>query len=202
MSRLTARLDDSGLPGANPLEEQHELEEPNEYGLHEPVGDPMGLKEKGWTRIKFHNQGGVSAGAGGNIESKTLEPMKEEQVDHFVMTETHLNTSIRRVRAKLHNHCGRMFGPGEYRLVTAASSVGTAERQRGGVMGITRGPLHGRVLETGRDDMGRWVYTKFHTSRNQNITIIGAYQPINKTAKQPHNSVQFSNKKAGTRLTE
>ena len=51
-------------------------------------------------------------------------------------------------------------------------------------MGITRGPLHGRVLETGRDDMGRWVYTKFHTSRNKNITIIGAHQPINKTAKQ------------------
>lgn len=163
----------------NPAE-THDVSHPKSS----PIGNPIELiKDPSWTRLYFQNPDGLTVGNGGDIES-IFEHAIDMQCDHLVLPETKLDTHQRWVKSKVHNHCRRIFGLGSYRATMAASTLKySTTRKPGGVMGITVGHLAGRVLETGSDSMGRWVHTKFSASGEHNITVIGIYQPPDKSIK-------------------
>lgn len=150
------------------------------YPKSAPVGDPLEVpKDPHVTRFFFQNTNGLTLGNGNTFED-ALEQAKLLGCDHLVIPETKLDTHKRWVKAKVHNHCRRLFGSGQYRAVTSASSKefkSDTMAKPGGVLSVTLGPLIGRVIETGSDKYGRWVYSKFSASGPKNITVIGIYQP-------------------------
>ena len=144
---------------------------PAQHPKTEPLGDPLQvLKDRGWTRFFFQNPDGVSVGIGGNIET-TLQHAKDMQCDHLVLPETKLDVARKRIKSRVHEHCRNVYGAGRHRAVTAASDLEYIFNKPGGVLGVTIGRLAGRVLDTGSDSMGRWVYTKFSASGEKNITL-------------------------------
>ena len=146
------------------------------YKPWEPVGNPMEIdKEPHLTRFLFQNPDGF--GLGHELE-QILEHGLAMQCDHLVLPETKTNTDLNWVKAKVYDHCRRIVGLGTYRAVMASTPLEyhTAYKP-GGVLAVTMGKLSGRVLETGSDEFGRWVHTKFNASGNKNVTVIGIYQP-------------------------
>ena len=152
------------------------------YKPWEPVGNPMEIdKEPHLTRFLFQNPDGF--GLGHELE-QILEHGLAMQCDHLVLPETKTNTDLNWVKAKVYDHCRRIVGLGTYRAVMASTPLEyhTAHKP-GGVLAVTMGKLSGRVLETGSDEFGRWVYTKFNASGNKNVTVIGIYQPCDQNYK-------------------
>ena len=184
MCRLTARLTEAGLPEDNTINNPHLPDEYIAPQNQDHVGNMLELlKNTEWTRFLFQNPNGVSIGSGGDIET-VLEHAQAMGCDHFVLPETKLDTDKKWVKAKMHNHCRRIFGVGQYRAVMAASNLEYSTNYKpGGVLGVTVGHLTGRVIETGSDPMGRWVYTKFNASGDRNVTVIGIYQPCDQNVK-------------------
>lgn len=152
MCRINARLTVDGLPAAHNINNQHLNIKPIVHVTHEPIGDPLEtLKDHTWTRFLFQNPGGISIGAGGDIET-VLEHAKAMECDHLVLSETKLNTAMPWVKFKVHNHCRRIFGVGQYRATMAASPLEFPTSYKPGrVFGVTVGHLVGRVIETGSD---------------------------------------------------
>ena len=114
---------------------------PNYKANHEPVGDPMEIpKEATHTRFHFQNPNGVTVGLGNSIEG-VLEHAKNMGIDHLVLPETKLDTHQRRIKAKVHNHCRKVFGVGQYRATMAASYIAyQGDNKPGGLLGVTTGP--------------------------------------------------------------
>ena len=52
-------------------------------------------------------------------------------------------------------------------------------------MSFKQGGLKGRILESGRDPIGRWVYTKLRRNNGPPVTVIATYQVVETT---PHTS--------------
>ena len=179
MPQATDAVDDSLQPVQVP-----NPRESDRVPRHAPVGDPLDItKDPSRTRFLFQNPNGISVGAGGDLES-VLKHAQDMKCDHLVLPETKLDTYNRRVKSQVHNHCRRICGLGEYRLVTAASPIEfKTSFKPGGILAVTMGHLRGRVLETGSDKLGRWVYTKFSGSGDSNITVIGVYQPCDQNVK-------------------
>ena len=48
----------------------------------------------------------------------------------------------------------------------------------GGVLSLTHGDVKGRILHSGQDPLGRWVYTKYRRNTGPPITIIATYQVV------------------------
>jgi hypothetical protein len=49
---------------------------------------------------------------------------------------------------------------------------------------LLRGKISAWLVTTGSDDMGRWTYQTFSGKRNQNVTIVNAYQVCDKSVSQ------------------
>ena len=150
----------------------------------QPIGNPLLLpKPHEWTRLAFQNPNGVSVGRDGDLEV-VLDHVKNMEVDVMFLPETQLDTTNTKVRSKVYNHCRRIFGQGNYQAVMAASPQEYAGFYKpGGVMGVTIGKTKGRIIETGTDQMGRWVYFTFSGKGNRVITMIGTYQVCQENAR-------------------
>ena len=183
MCRLT-QVDTQGAEHvalATPVSEASQEIEP-QYQPWDSIGEPMQVpKAPHLTRVLFQNPDGLSLG---HELEQVLEHIRDMECDHAVLPETKLDTHKGWVKAKVHHHCRRVFGTGEYRLTTAASPLEYhTPLKPGGLMSVTSGHLTGRVIETGADEFGRWLYTKFSCSGDKNITVIGIYQPCNQNIK-------------------
>ena len=143
---------------------------------HIPMGDPMSIpKDSHLTRFYFQNPNGISLG---HETESVLEHAKRMHCDHLVLPEIKLDTHQRWVRGRLHEHCRRTHGAGQYRSVmTNSTHTYHTAYKPGGLLSVTTGRLTGRILESGSDPMGRWVYTKFSASGANVVTVIGIYQP-------------------------
>ena len=132
-------------------------------------------KDSHLTRFHFQNPNGISLG---HDTESGLEHAKRMHCDHLVLPEINLDTHQRWVRGRLHEHCRRIYGAGQYRSVmTNSTHTYHTAYKPGGLLSVTTGRLTGRILESGSDPMGRWVYTKFSASGANVVTVIGIYQP-------------------------
>jgi hypothetical protein len=136
----------------------------------------MNPKPSEWTRIMVQNTNGVSIGKDGDFPI-TLDHIKQMDVHIMIITETNLDTTHTRVKALLHNDLRRMLGLATYHLIASASPQPyNSFYKPGGVLGIVNGKTKGRIIESGSDYMGRWIYLKLQGQGQQIVTIIGTYQ--------------------------
>jgi hypothetical protein len=99
------------------------------------------------------------------------------EADIMIIPEANLDTTNSRVKALLHNNLRKMFGLSTYHLTTSASPQQyNGIYKPGGILGIVNGKTKGRVIQSGGDYMGQWVYIKLQGHGQRVITIIGTYQ--------------------------
>ena len=154
------------------------------YQHNEHVGDIATIKEKGHSRLIFPNPNGMHVGPGNDVEAM-LQDALEMDADYMHYSETKLATDRKRVKSQMHSHLRKILGTGQYRALMGASSIDHGiDRKPGGIMSITFGAMSGRIVDTGVDYMGRWTYTKFNRNDGRLVTIIGLYQPPEKSAEQ------------------
>ena len=148
-----------------------------EFQPNDPVGDPMTIpKDPSVTRLYFQNIQGASLQKLGTYYS-TLEHTKDMDVDHAMFAETQWDTTKTSVQAAAHDQTRKVFGYMQYKLETTSSAIEAKGMWKpGGVMALTVGNLKGRVVDSGVDPMGRWVFTKFNCAEGRINTIICTYQ--------------------------
>jgi hypothetical protein len=149
----------------------------NRVNPTQAVGDSMMLpKRMNTMRIYMQNTNGVSCGKMGDIDM-LIDHLKHMEIDAFVLPETNLDTHKTRVRSQVHNHFRESLGQGTYQLEMATSNAEYVGHYKpGGVMGGIMGHNRGRILETGHDKYGRWIYFRLSGKGTRVITMIGTYQ--------------------------
>jgi hypothetical protein len=150
----------------------------NTQAQHEDtIGDGMIIpKSNNITRIYCQNTNGISVGRNSNLDV-ILEQVRHMEIDIIIITETNLATDNPKVRSQIYNIFRQTFGQATHRLVTATSSQKYPGHYKpGGVMGATMGKTIARIIASGQDPMGQWVYIKLIGKHNKRITIIGTYQ--------------------------
>lgn len=157
----------------------------NSIAQHEqPIGDGMVIpKPNNWTRIYCQNTNGISVGRDSDLEI-ILEQIKHMEADIMIITETNLATDNNNVRSKVYNKFRQTFGQATHRLVMATSPQKyPGYFKPGGVMGAVMGKTIARVIDSGQDYLGRWVYISLIGKENKRITIIGTYQVCQENIK-------------------
>jgi hypothetical protein len=88
-----------------------------------------------------------------------LDHLKHMEVDMFIFPETNLDTHKNRVKRQVHNHCRKSLGQGTYQIeMTTSNAEYTGQYKPGGIMGGVIGRNKARILESGHDKFGRWIY--------------------------------------------
>jgi hypothetical protein len=151
--------------------------ERSQINQDQPVGDSLMIpKPNEWTRIMVQNTNGISIGRDGDF-AITLDHVRQMEVDVMIITEANLDTTKSRVKTLLHHDLRKTFGLATYHLITSASPQPyNGFYKPGGVIGMVQGKTKGRLLESGGNYMGRWIYVRLQGQRNRVITIIGTYQ--------------------------
>jgi hypothetical protein len=99
----------------------------------------------------------------------------EGNIDIIGIAETKLDTKMACVIHTCHQSVRRHFD--NSKLVMASSTRSYASTYKpGGTLQLSRGSITGRVVASGNDDMGRWCWTTYNGSANQQLTVITAYQ--------------------------
>jgi hypothetical protein len=151
---------------------------------NEPVGDIMMLpKPDNITRIYMINPDGITIGAHGTW-SLNLDHLKDMEADIVMMPEIKLDTTQPGIVNSLHRSARRCLGFESYKLTTASSSIRYHSHNKpGGVLSMMIGSVAGRVCESEKDEMGRWVINRLRGAQGKTITIITTYQVVDKDPK-------------------
>ena len=150
---------------------------------NQAVGDTLCIpKDPLITRIHFQNVNGASIGHTGTWEI-LLEHYKDMEVDIALGCEHKLDTTIPYVNKRLYEGATKIFGPNSSTVVAVATPTEIISRTQGshkpgGSMATVIGKSRGRMLETGKDSFGRWVYLKFQRKDQLPLTIICTYQVV------------------------
>ena len=170
-------------PPMTPEEERAELERtiypsPN---LRVAIGDPLCIpklqvKDKHITRLYHQNPNGLNVQVNGSFDC-AVEHLKDMEVDHGMFSDHQQDTSQHRVLKKMKQACEKHLGHHGY-VLNATSTTAQARNayKPGGVLSITMDHLLPRIIESGHDKYGRWVYTKFQRQRGLVWTVICTYQ--------------------------
>jgi exonuclease III len=144
---------------------------------NQPVGDSMMLpKRSNIMRMYLQNPNGVSCGKMGDMDM-LLDHLKHMEIDIFILPETNLDTHKAQVRSQVHKHFKKALGPGTYQIeMTTSNAEYTGQYKPGGVMGGVIGNTRGRIIESGHDKYGRWIFFRMSGQGRRVITIIGTYQ--------------------------
>ena len=101
------------------------------------------------------------------------------EVDVALLMEHKLDTSQPKVIKRLYNDAHKIFGLGTFNInPTLTPMVSATIFKPGGVLSVTQGNIKGRILESGKDPLGRWVYTKYQCNTGPPITIIATHQVV------------------------
>ena len=109
----------------------------------------------------------------------TCQDLRDMQADLALMVEHKLDTTKASVIRWFDEDKHKVFEPGTYSLKVNSSQVQAQSMYKpGGVLSLTQGGLKGRILESGKDPLGRWVYTKYRQNIGMPVTVIATYQVI------------------------
>ena len=147
------------------------------YQRHQPIGDILLLpKPSNITRIMAQNPNGFNVGPPGNLPDLLLH-VQEAEADITMLPEINCDITQGWILSQIHSACRQTFGTNQYRFEAAHSDIRYQTQYKpGGVMMLTVGNTTGRILSSGSDSLGRWVYTRFNGSAGRTITIIATYQ--------------------------
>ena len=153
---------------------QRENEQANHY-----IGDTLALPmPPNTTRLYFQNVNGISLAMPGTWETTCMD-LRDMQVDLGLLVEHKLDTTQPRVMKHLHDNIKLILDPGTFSINATSSQVQAQSMFKPGrVLSITHGCLKGRILDSGKDTHGQWVYSKFRRNTGPLITVIATYQVV------------------------
>jgi hypothetical protein len=169
-----------------PGEQQHSHPLTNHNITNEHIGHDLILpKEPSTTRIHFQNINGATVHYGGSW-GIICEQWKEMDIDIAMAAELKLDTCQPKVLSKMREAARLSFGHKAYRFQATSTPVPCEHTffKPGGVATIIVGPTTGRVLDSGSDVIGRWVWTRLRRVDGTAITIICTYQVVETDAKK------------------
>ena len=136
------------------------------------------------TRIYFQNVNGISVRQPGTWDI-TCSHTCNIEVNLALFAEHKLDTQQPQVLSSLYKGSRKISGMGTFTINATSTSIKAATTHKpGGVMTLIPGSTKGRVLESGQDPQGRWVYTKLRQATGPPITIINTYQVLDINPKQ------------------
>ena len=101
------------------------------------------------------------------------------EIDVALIAEHKLDTTQPRVTKKLYDEARKVFGNGTYSVNATSTPIEAPGMYKpGGVLSLVNGGIKGRILESGTDPLGRWVFTKFRRNMGPPLTIIATYQVV------------------------
>ena len=150
------------------------ITQPNAY-----IGNTLSLpKNNNITRIYCQNVNGISLTNPGTWDV-TCEHLRDMEVNVALLTEHKLDTTQPKVMKRLYDDARKVLGMGTFTINASSTPITSATMFKpGGVLSMAIGDIKGRILESGNDPLGRWVYTKFRRSTGPPITIIMTYQVV------------------------
>ncbi|CAB9530719.1 expressed unknown protein [Seminavis robusta] len=106
--------------------------------------------------------------------------MQDMQVDISMLVETKLDTAKQYVRSRLKEDATQSFGHKDAFKLNAHSTPIKADKSRkpGGILQLTTGHHQGRIMDQGKDEFGRWVYTTYRCKGESPRTVITTYQVV------------------------
>jgi hypothetical protein len=150
---------------------------------NQAVGDTLCLpKDPLLTIIHFQNINGASINQTGTWDL-IMEHYKEMEIDIALGCEHKLDTNIPYVTRRLYEGATRTLGQNSCTIIAATTPTeiitrGLSAHKPGGSMATVIGKSRGRLLQTGKDKLGRWVYLKFQRTDQLPLTIISTYQVV------------------------
>ena len=150
----------------------------NEYFGDEMIHNTMWPKQQkqGTIRVYGQNINGVSYFDNYSEWQIILESLHERQIDIACLTEVNLDVTKPAVRYNLQEKAKALDKSSH--LIMAGSRTTTHNRiaKRGGLLTWTRGNWSGRIINSGRDTLGRWTYITMGGKNNKKITIYTIYR--------------------------
>ena len=107
------------------------------------------------------------------------------EVDLALLAEHKLDTHQPRVNQKLQDTARAVFGLGAFSIMAASTPVESPTMYKpGGVLSLINGNIKGRMLSTGKDPLGRWVYLSLRRNTGPPLTIVTTYQVVDVHPRQ------------------
>jgi hypothetical protein len=137
----------------------------------------MNAKPTNTTRLYGQNVNGLSIDSLGGDITQICDTMLEAQIDIAGFTEHNLDTSKYHVINTCHTTIKTCFSTSPSKMVMASSQFKLEGNYKpGGTMLLSTGNILSRLIESGKDSMGRWVYQTYAGRNQDRITIINCYQ--------------------------
>ena len=96
-----------------------------------------------------------------------------------LIAEHKLDTTQPGVIRHLHDDIKPIFNVGSFCINAASSQISAQSMYKpGGVLSITCGSSKGRILESGKDTYGRWVYSKLRRNNGPPVVMVVTYQVV------------------------
>ena len=152
----------------------------NETITNEPIGHVMTVpKDPTTSRIYGLNLNGIDIKQCGGWH-EVCQNVKALDIDFISINEHKVDTTKQYVRERLHKDATDAFGTRrDYRLQAHSTPVRAAKCWKpGGVLQLTTGKHQSWIMDHGKDEFGRWVYTTFRCKGATPRTIITTYQVV------------------------
>jgi hypothetical protein len=144
-----------------------------------PWGDTLQDKTNNTTRLYIQNVNGIKLHQDGGQFDELCTIFKEVQADIVCIQEHNLDTTQYDVRQTLYQTAYRHWQ--RNRLTIASTPIPfTSQWKPGGTVIMSMGSITGRVIGKGKDPWGRWCYQTLLGRNGKAITILSAYQVVDK----------------------
>ena len=138
-------------------------------------GDEMTSKQDDTIRIFHQNVNGMKYDRLGGDMGWYAHFMKDHQIDIMGISEHNVDNCSSKVATTILEAIRRTSKELNLNLGGTKTKTDTPYKP-GGTLSLVQGNMRGRVIDKGKDDMGRWVYEKLRGKKGRNMYVITAYQ--------------------------
>ena len=145
----------------------------------------MGPKPPNTTRIYGQNVNGIALDQLGGDFTNLCSIVRESQIDIAGFSEHKLDTTKFLVQQICHNTVKETFPGSASKLVLASSQFQFEGNYKpGGTLLLSTGDIMSRLIDSGKDAMGRWAFQTFASKNNGRVTVINCYQVCEKHSSE------------------
>ena len=138
-------------------------------------GDEMNLKDTTTMRVFCQNINGIKYDELGGETEEIGHFMEKNEIDVLGITEHNVDNRSEKVDATIYRAMQRVSRTFTHILGGTETTMETRYKP-GGTMMISRGNIRGRIMEKGRDKLGRWTYQKIRCKKGKTLWMITVYQ--------------------------
>ena len=153
-------------------------ENSQQFSANDFVKQALPTKTAGSTRFYWNNMNGLQFGDQGGEMNEVCDSVSEAEIDVLGAMEHKQDTTMPKVVKACKQCVRKKFRHSRVEMASSTRSYGSTFKP-GGVMMMSVGPVVGRIVSSGSDEMGRWCYTTYLCTEGAMITVVTAYQVCN-----------------------